>query len=185
MKGKPIVFPKFATLIMLKYFVEMERLISIYSHISSWLGTLFLFASTFFGDVKSFVASIILACFLDLACGMIRSFRVEHKGVLSGRLVDFCWKSSIYILLFVGFVLVDKTLTLEGMWITRAYTAIIIFSEVLSMLANLAVSFPGIKTFSLVRKLIESEMAEKLKIDKEELKDALKDEKKRRVKKDK
>lgn len=155
----------------------MERLISIYSHLSSWIGTFFVFLSTFFGDVKSFVVFIVLACLLDLACGMIRSYKVEHKGILSGRLVDFCWKSAIYILLFVGFVLVDKTLTLEDMWISRAYTAIIIFSEVLSMMANLAVSFPNIKAFALIRKFLESEMAEKLNIDKDELKEVLKEEK--------
>lgn len=155
----------------------MERLISIYSHFSSWAGTFLVFLSTFFGGVRSFIVFIVLACLLDLVCGIIRSHRVEHKGVLSGRLVDFCWKSSIYILLFVGFVMVDKVIALDNMWLSRTYTAVIIFSEIISMLANLSVSFPKIRAFALIRKLIASEVAEKLKMDKSEVEDVLKEDK--------
>lgn len=159
----------------LKLTKPMEKLISIYSHLSSWIGTAFVFVSTFFGDVKWLISYICIACVADLVCGIIRSWKVERKGVVSSRIVDFINKTLVYFLLFLCFVLIDKAMTVDNMWLTRVYTSIIIFSEIISMLANLSVSFPKIKAFSLVRKLIASEVAEKLKIDKKEVEDALRE----------
>ncbi len=156
----------------------MEKIIAIYSHLSSWIGTAMVFISTFFGDVKWLVSYICIACVTDLICGIIRSSRVEHKGVVSSRIVDFINKALVYFLLFLCFVLIDKAMTVEDMWLTRVYTSIIIFSEIISMLANLSVSFPKIKAFALIRKLIASEVAEKLKIDKKEVEDVLKEDNK-------
>ncbi len=156
----------------------MEKIIAIYSHLSSWIGTAMVFISTFFGDVKWLVSYICIACVTDLICGIIRSSRVEHKGVVSSRIVDFINKALVYFLLFLCFVLIDKAMTVEDMWLTRVYTSIIIFSEIISMLANLSVSFPKIKAFALIRKLIASEVAEKLKIDKKEVEDVLKEDSK-------
>lgn len=158
----------------------MEKLFSIYSHLSSWIGTAVVFLSTFFGDVKWLVFYICIACVTDLFCGIIRSWKVEKKGVVSSRITDFISKASVYFLLFLCFVLIDKAMVIEDMWLTRVYTSIIIFSEIISMLANLSVSFPKIKAFSLVRKLIASEVAEKLKIDKKEVEDAFKEDNKDR-----
>lgn len=150
----------------------IAKITSLYSNTYAWVGTLGTFLLTFFGDTASYVGYIAVACFLDLICGLIRSFKTEHKGVVSSRLVNFVSKCAIYFLLFLSFVLIDKTITdaeQGSMWLTRSYTAIIIFSEVISMLANLSVSFPNFKAFALVNMLIKSEVADKLNIEKSEI----------------
>lgn len=150
----------------------VAKITSLYSNAYAWVGTFGTFLLTFFGDTASYVGYIAVACFLDLICGLIRSFKAEHKGVVSSRLVNFVSKCAVYFLLFLSFVLIDKTITdaeQGSMWLTRAYTAIIIFSEVISMLANLSVSFPNFKAFALVNMLIKSEVADKLNIEKSEI----------------
>lgn len=76
-------------------------------------------------------------------------------------------------MLFLCFILADKALNINDLWVTRIYVAIIIFSETISMLANLSVAFPFIGAFALIRKVIASEVAEKLKIEKQEIDEIL------------
>lgn len=153
----------------------MDKIFQLYSHVSSWVCTAGVFISTFLGDAKWLVFYICIASLADLVCGLVRSIKVEHKGVVSSRIVDFIGKTMVYLLLFLCFILIDKTLALENAWMSRVYSSIIIFSEIISMLANLSVSFPKIKAFALVRKLIASEVAEKLKIDKSEVEQEMDD----------
>lgn len=153
----------------------LEKLANIYSHVSGWVATLLALLATFLGDSKDLVVFILFAAFADFLCGIIRSLRAG-KGLLSCRIFDFITKSAVYIGLFLLFATIDKTLEIDNMWITRAYTSVIIVSEALSIIANLSIAFPGIKVFGLVKKLIISEVAEKISMDKTDLEDALKGE---------
>lgn len=153
----------------------LEKLANIYSHVSGWVATLLALMATFLGDSKDLVVFILFAAFADFLCGIIRSLRAG-KGLLSCRIFDFITKSAVYIGLFLLFATIDKTLEIDNMWITRAYTSVIIVSEALSIIANLSIAFPGIKVFGLVKKLIISEVAEKISMDKTDLEDALKGE---------
>lgn len=145
------------------------RLAAVYDSASSWLGAAAVFLSTFYAGLYGLIGTIVAVCLLDLACGIIRSAVVEHKGVLSGRLVVFAEKSGVYMILFTAFALMDKALAVEDVWVCRTYTSLIVFSEILSMLANLTAAFPTFKAFALVRRLIASEVADKLKTDKAEV----------------
>ncbi len=153
----------------------LEKLANIYSHVSGWVATLLALLATFLGDSKDLVVFILFAAFADFLCGIIRSLKAG-KGLLSCRIFDFITKSAVYIGLFLLFATIDKTLEIDNMWITRAYTSVIIVSEALSIIANLSIAFPGIKVFGLVKKLIISEVAEKISMDKTDLEDALKGE---------
>ena len=153
----------------------LEKLANIYSHVSGWVTTLLALLATFLGDSKDLVVFILFAAFADFLCGIIRSLRAG-KGLLSCRIFDFITKSAVYIGLFLLFATIDKTLEIDNMWITRAYTSVIIVSEALSIIANLSIAFPGIKVFGLIKKLIISEVAEKISMDKTDLEDALKGE---------
>ncbi|GEM_PF-6015535 len=153
----------------------LEKLANIYSHVSGWVATLLALLATFLGDSKDLVVFILFAAFADFLCGIIRSLRAG-KGLLSCRIFDFITKSAVYIGLFLLFATIDKTLEIDNMWITRAYTSVIIVSEALSIIANLSIAFPGIKVFGLIKKLIISEVAEKISMDKTDLEDALKGE---------
>lgn len=153
----------------------LEKLANIYSHVSGWVATLLALLATFLGDSKDLVVFILFAAFADFLCGIVRSLRAG-KGLLSCRIFDFITKSAVYIGLFLLFATIDKTLEIDNMWITRAYTSVIIVSEALSIIANLSIAFPGIKVFGLVKKLIISEVAEKISMDKTDLEDALKGE---------
>ena len=153
----------------------LEKLANIYSHVSGWVATLLALLATFLGDSKDLVVFILFAAFADFLCGILRSLRAG-KGLLSCRIFDFITKSAVYIGLFLLFATIDKTLEIDNMWITRAYTSVIIVSEALSIIANLSIAFPGIKVFGLIKKLIISEVAEKISMDKTDLEDALKDE---------
>lgn len=153
----------------------LEKLANIYSHVSGWVATLLALLATFLGDSKDLVVFILFAAFADFLCGIIRSLKAG-KGLLSCRIFDFITKSAVYIGLFLLFATIDKTLEIDNMWITRAYTSVIIVSEALSIIANLSIAFPGIKVFGLIKKLIISEVAEKISMDKTDLEDALKGE---------
>lgn len=153
----------------------LEKLANIYSHVSGWVATLLALLATFLGDSKDLVVFILFAAFADFLCGIIRSLKAG-KGLLSCRIFDFITKSAVYIGLFLLFATIDKTLEIDNMWITRAYTSVIIVSEALSIIANLSIAFPRIRVFGLVKKLIISEVAEKISMDKTDLEDALKGE---------
>lgn len=153
----------------------LEKFANIYSHVSGWVATLLALLATFLGDSKDLVVFILFAAFADFLCGIIRSLKAG-KGLLSCRIFDFITKSAVYIGLFLLFATIDKTLEIDNMWITRAYTSVIIVSEALSIIANLSIAFPGIKVFGLIKKLIISEVAEKISMDKTDLEDALKGE---------
>ena len=153
----------------------LEKLANIYSHVSGWVATLLALLATFLGDSKDLVVFILFAAFADFLCGIVRSLKAG-KGLLSCRIFDFITKSAVYIGLFLLFATIDKTLEIDNMWITRAYTSVIIVSEALSIIANLSIAFPGIKVFGLIKKLIISEVAEKISMDKTDLEDALKGE---------
>lgn len=150
----------------------LEKLANIYSHVSGWVATLLALLATFLGDSKDLVVFILFAAFADFLCGIVRSLKAG-KGLLSCRIFDFITKSAVYIGLFLLFVTIDKTLEIGNLWVSRVYTAVIIVSEALSIIANLSIAFPRIRVFGLVKKLIISEVAEKINMDKTDLEEAL------------
>lgn len=154
----------------------IEKLTNIYSHASGWVATLLALMGTFLGDSKDLVLFILFAAFADFLCGIIRSLKAG-KGLLSCRIFDFITKSAVYVGLFLLFVTIDKTLEIGNLWVSRVYTAVIIVSEALSIIANLSIAFPRIRVFGLVKKLIISEVAEKINMDKTDLEEALEEDK--------
>jgi cytochrome c biogenesis protein CcdA len=146
----------------------MGKLVNLYSEVSSWVGTLFIFLTSFLGDSGDWIIYILIITLIDLIVAIIKSIKLG-KGILSNKLVSYLGKISIYVLVFIGFYFLDKTLDFDSQWFSRIYSSIIIFSEIWSILANVSIIRPNLPVIRLLQSILKTEISKKLEIDQDKL----------------
>lgn len=146
----------------------LNKLVQVYQHLPSWLIAALAYLSTWLGDGKELMLYIFIVVVADTICGIWRS-KKQGIGLKSEGLRSMISKLVIYFIMMIVTITLDKTGCFDSIIITRACTAIIIGAEAISILGSLAIIYPSLGAISLLRKLLYSEMADKLNTDKEEI----------------
>lgn len=142
---------------------------SIYSQASGWVCSILVFLSTFLGESRYLLQYVVFAAIVDLAAACIKSRIVSKKGIESHGLFLFVVKIVVYFIAFLLVTSIDKALMVDSFWITRVLTSVILLAEAVSFFANMAISFPKIKIFRFMGRLLISEIAKKGGIEEEKL----------------
>lgn len=153
---------------MIEHIYNSFRLL--FSSIESWVVSAILFVISFLGNGSTYILFITVAVLIDLVVGVVRSYRIQNIKLKSSGIFNAICKLLIYMSLIILFVLLDKIFGMDETYVfTRGISAIILTGEIWSIIANLAILHPDIKVFKLIKKFVESEIAEKTGIDKNEI----------------
>lgn len=152
---------------------------SIATAIGSLLGTiwgkLLIFAGFIaitFGSISAMIHIVLIICLIDMIMGC--SVVIYKKGwghILSSKLRDTLIKAFFYVLLLMLLFLIETQLV-DGYYFTsKAAFAMISGVELLSITASMLILFPNFPVLKLLKKVLTKEMAKKLGLTEEEVKD--------------
>lgn len=150
----------------------METLKIVLSDVWGWCTALVTFLISFLGDGADCVIYLIVATTVDLGFGIARSWKQGVKPKSKG-LSPYLQKIVGYIALAFALSSLDKVIGSDSYFISRAITCILMAGEIWSILSNMSIIYPNLQTINLVKKLLASEIADKINIDKGELEKTL------------
>lgn len=156
----------------------INKLVYLYeNNLFPWLLAIFTFISTWLGDSKDLLLYIFIVVLVDTIVGITRSIK-NGNGLKSSGIRSMLGKLLVYFTLVLITIILDKTMCFDSVVITRVATGFIIGSECFSILGNLSIIYPKLTAISLLKKLLHNEISDKLKIDKSELEQIMKNENK-------
>lgn len=146
-----------------------HKLIKPLDTICGWICAMMTYLLTLIGDGKELFCFVFVASVIDMLFGCVVSIYVKKRYFESGRLRDSIIKMLCYVsLIFIGLI-IDKTLMLDNMWIMRGFTAIILVTEVWSILTNITILKPDFLVGKLLKKFMIGEISKKLDMDEDKV----------------
>ena len=149
----------------------------IYEVLSNWWGkllTLLTFCVIFLGDRFPLLVYIGVAVLFDALWG-INTARKLHKFIFSELITKSAIKIAAYVSVYALVALAEKGFTDGNFTVTSSIVAaILITSELWSILGHIAIVVPDSLIVKLLRKYLKGEMSKKLNISEKELDEILK-----------
>ena len=143
--------------------------------------TIITFMFTYFMPVKDLIHIAFIFVLVDMILGI--AVTVKRKGwshILSMRLRDSVIKGFVYVV-FIGGLFAIESNVVDGYYITsKAAFAIITGVELWSIAANLLILSPNLLFLRIFRRYLTQEMAKKLEMAEDEIKEFLKEEKEKK-----
>lgn len=147
----------------------------IYEILSSgwgWLMTACIYCATFLGDRLPLLVYITIAVVMD-ACWGIATARKAKKFLLSKLIAKSAIKIAAYVSVYALVALIEKGFA-DGFMVTSSVmAAILIASELWSILGHIAIAYPNFLATKILKRYLKGEMSKKLGIPEDELDEIL------------
>lgn len=153
----------------------ITKMYDILSSVFGWLMTIVCFVLNYFSSEKMIFVTVMVCVVLDAIAGIWSAVR-QGKYARSELLRDTCSKLFAYVGSLVVVILMGKLVGLEQTVGTGIVAAIICACELWSMSASFLIINPKLVFFRLIRPALIGEIARKLGIGEDEVKDALNNE---------
>lgn len=137
------------------------------------ISTGLIFCATFLGDRLPLLWYITIAVVVDALWGVSTSVKAK-RFIFSKLLAKSAIKIAAYISIYALVALVEKGFTDgEFMFSSSIIAAVLISSELWSILGHIGVRYPDFMVIKILRKYLKGEMAKKLGIQEDELDEIL------------
>lgn len=148
-----------------------EKLLMILSSIYGWITGILLIILNAIVDHKIAITFVVVVVTLDLFWG-IAAARKMHRFATSELMRDTLGKLAVYGTAILTFCFIDKMLG-DSVTLTTAVTcSIITLVELWSSMGNALIVFPNIPFLRLIRGALVGEIANKLHVSEDEVKEA-------------
>ena len=149
-----------------------QKIYEILSSVWGWLMAAGVYCATFLGDRLPLLVYITIAVVIDAVWG-IATARKAKKFIFSKLIAKSAIKIAAYVSIYALVALVEKGFT-DGFMVTSSVmAAILISSELWSILGHISIAYPNFTATKIIRKYLKGEMSKKLGIPEDELDDIL------------
>lgn len=148
------------------------KIYEVLSNIWGWLMTAGIFCGTFLGDRLPLLAYITIAIIIDALWG-IKTAITAKKFIFSKLITKSAIKITAYVSVYAIVALIEKGFA-EGFMVSSSIiAAILISSELWSILGHIGIAYPDFVAIKIIRKYLKGEMSKKLGVSEDELDDIL------------
>lgn len=138
--------------------------------------TAMIFIASIFAPIKGLLIVTFIIVLLDAILGVTVTIVKKGKGhILSSRLRDSLIKLLFYTILICTFFLVEREILDTSFYGAKGVFAILSAVEVISIIASMLILVPNMPILKLLRSVLTKEMAKKLGIDEQDIKDVIED----------
>lgn len=148
-----------------------EKLLMILSSIYGWITGILLIILNAIVDHKIAITFVVVVVTLDLFWG-IAAARKMHRFATSELMRDTLGKLAVYGTAILTFCFIDKMLGDSVTLTTAVICSIITLVELWSSMGNALIVFPNIPFLRLIRGALVGEIANKLHVSEDEVKEA-------------
>lgn len=155
-----------------------RKIFEVLSSVWGVIGACIIFVGSFLGERLPLLAYIAIAVTIDGLWGVSTAKRTG-KFIFSSLIAKSAMKIAAYASIYGVVALIEKGFTDGSFMVTSSViAAILITSELWSILGHIGIAYPDWLVVKLLKKYLKGEMSKKLGISEEELDDILKSKKK-------
>jgi hypothetical protein len=159
----------------MSFFEKVEQILST---VQGWILTLSCVVVNFFGNYEMAFIGVIICIIIDMFVGIWCAIK-QNKYARSELMRDTFSKILIYCGCLVVVIFIEKLLSMNTTIICNVCAALICATELWSITANALIINPNLHFFKIIRLALVGEIARKLNITENEVKDIFKEEEKK------